>query len=252
MKKSFLGHEGPWLTGIMTVDADTPEKVIGQIEKGLREGADSFCLEITRIRPEFWNVKDIKRIFEACGEAPVYACCYRTGFGETLTDEEISELIFLSLECGATLLDVMGDIFHPEPWELTYDEAAVEKQKALIQEIHARGGEVLMSSHNHAYYPKEKTLEWALAQKERGADVAKIIGVANTEEELLENLKAYPLLNEKLGIPYLFMTGGDWCMLTRECTGRLGGFMYLGKLGEEGVQPEIATLKYMRDEMILK
>ena len=251
MNKSFLKYDRPWLTGIVSPDADTPEKVISEIEYGIFEGADSFCIEITRMREEFWNKEDISRVISACGDRPVYTCAYRSGFGEGHTDEELEKLTLLSAESGADLLDVMGDLYHPEPYELTEDEEALKKQRALIEKLHAMGKEVLISSHNHAFYPREKTLEWALSQERRGADVVKIIGVSDTEEELVENLKAYALLNKNLKKPYLFMTGGAWCQLTRECTGRLGAFMYLGRLGDTGVQPAIRSLKFMTEEMCL-
>ncbi len=127
------------------------------------------------------------------------------------------------------------------------DPAAIEKQKALINEIHARGGEVLMSSHNHAYYPPEQVLAWMKEQEARGADVAKDICVSDTEAELCDALTTYKLLNENLKVPYLYMTGGAWCRATRLFAGALGSFMYLGRVFDEGVQPELITLKKFKE-----
>lgn len=42
----------------------------------------------------------------------------------------------------------------PECRRITEDEIALEKQKALIRQIHQMGGEVLMSSHVLKYIPK--------------------------------------------------------------------------------------------------
>ena len=250
MKKSFLKFDRPWLTGFIITDE--AEAAIEMVKKGIREGADSIGIEITRLKPEYWNRETLTRIFEACGDLPIYACCYRTGYGEGKTDDELAELMHLSLSCGATLIDVMGDLYDPVPWELTETPEAVKKQKALIEDLKDKGAEILISSHNHAFYDTEHILHWAKEQEARGADVVKIIGIADTEEELVTNLKTYQVLNAELEKPYLFMVGGEWCMLTRECAGRLGAFMYLGRLFEDGVQPKLETLRYMRDEMILK
>jgi len=250
MKKSFLNAEKPWLTAFL-VEPELEEN-IRLMKQAISEGADSIGIEITRIKPEYWNEKDLTTLFSAAGDLPIYSCCYRWGCGEGKTDEEIAELSLLCAKCGSTLIDVMGDLYHPEPWQLTYNEEAVEKQKALIKEIHDLGCEVLMSAHNGGFFEKEQICAWMKAEEERGADVAKDIGLSDTEEQLLSALETFKLLNKELHIPYLFMTGGKYCYLTRELCGRLGGFMYLGKTSKEGVQPDVKTLKYMRDELTLR
>lgn len=78
------------------------------------------------------------------------------------------------------------------------DKDAVKKQKAFIKLIHDMSKEVLMSSHiiydnTFKFVPKEKVLEVALEQESRGADIAKIVSNADTEEELLENFEAITL-----------------------------------------------------------
>ena len=52
-----------------------------------------------------------KRIFSACAGRPRYVTSYRTGENIGMTDEECVELLLLALECGATLFDVMGDLY---------------------------------------------------------------------------------------------------------------------------------------------
>ena len=249
MKKSFLNAKKPWLTAFL-IEPELEDN-IRLMKQAIKDGADSVAIEITRLKPEYWNENDLKTLFSAAGEKPIYSCCYRWGFGEGRGDEELSELSLLCAKCGSTLIDVMGDLYHPEPWQMTFDEEAVEKQKELIAQIHALGCEVLMSAHNGGFYPPEQIASWMKAQEERGADVAKDISVSDTEEQLLSALETFKLLNKELKIPYLFMTGGKYCYLTRELCGRLGGFMYLGKTSTEGVQPDLKTIKYMRDELTL-
>ena len=54
-------------------------------------------------------------VFEELSSAHVNAVAYHAG----MTDEECVELLLLGLKCGATLCDVMGDLYHPEKYELT-------------------------------------------------------------------------------------------------------------------------------------
>ncbi len=52
-------------------------------------------------------------------------------------------------------------------------------------------------------------------QKERGADICKIVTAANSESELRENFKTSARLSTELGVPYLFLCVGDNCFKHR-------------------------------------
>ena len=79
-----------------------------------------------------------------------------------------------------------------------------------------------MSSHVMKFTPAEEVLRIAVAQQERGADVAKIVTAANTEEEELENLRITSLLKKELRIPFLFLSGGSHTQLHRTMGPMLG------------------------------
>ena len=130
-------------------------------------------------------------------------------------------------DMGATLIDVLGDLYCPTKYEITTDPVAIEKQKALIDEIHARGCEVLMSSHVLEFRSGEEVLAIAREHQARGADISKIVTFANTEEEELENLKTTALLRRELDIPFLFLSGGTHCKLHRTIGPMLGSCMWL-------------------------
>lgn len=69
--------------------------------------------------------------------------------------------MLLTIDAGAAACDIMGDMYDPSSRERTRDENAIQKQKRLIDRIHAKGAEVLMSSHAlnelnwHLDYPKD-------------------------------------------------------------------------------------------------
>ena len=69
------------------------------------------------------------------------------------------------------------------------------------------GAEVLMSSHTFKFMKTDEVLRIVTAQQERGADVAKIVTAANSEEEELENLRTAEKLKYELDIP-LPLPGG--------------------------------------------
>jgi 3-dehydroquinate dehydratase len=120
----------------------------------------------------------------------------------------------------------MGDYFDACEGELTMNEEAVQKQMKLIDELHKRGAEVLMSSHVLKFTPAERVLEIAREHERRGADICKIVTGAENTEQQIENLRIINLLKENLKIPFLFLAGGE-CRILRRIGGSLGCCMYL-------------------------
>ncbi|MDD6876463.1 MAG: type I 3-dehydroquinate dehydratase [Clostridiaceae bacterium] len=234
MKPTFLNAEKPLLTLIFS--ENDPEEAIGTVRRGLADGAEAFCIQTCRLAPQYRNPEDYRRIFDAMEGRPVYVTNYRHGANEGVSDEEIACGLRTLAGSGATLCDVMADLFDPQPGELTVSPAAVERQKGLIGELHAAGAEVLMSSHVLHFLPCEQVLEIALAQQERGADIVKIVTGAETMEEQLENLRITHRLKQELKVPFLFLSGGMSGM-HRRIGPMLGCCMYLCSL-DDGVEPK--------------
>ena len=155
-------------------------------------------------------------------------------------------------DCGANICDVMGDCFDKQPDELAVDKNAIKMQEQLIQMLHNKGANVLMSSHIFKYTPAERVLEVALEHQRRGADICKIVTGADTMEQQLENLKIINMLKENLKIPFLFLCGGE-CNILRRIGGEIGCCMYLcvyehDKLATP-VQPLLKDVKVIHDAM---
>ena len=138
----------------------------------------------------------------------------------------------------------------PTPGEWTEDPAAIQKQKDLIARLHEKGAGALMSSHILAFTPAERVLAIAQGQKERGADVCKIVTKAESMEEQIENLRITHLLKQELGNPFLFLAGGE-CHLSRRLGGTLGNCMTLCVKPSEQepapIQPSLAEMHAIRD-----
>ena len=122
----------------------------------------------------------------------------------------------------------------------------------LIDALHQKGAEVLISSHVLKYIPAERVLEIALEHQRRGADISKIVTGADTIEQQIENLKIVNLLKENLKIPFLFLSGGE-CHILRRIGGELGCCMYLCVYEYDELatpsQPLLKNAKAIRDNL---
>ena len=125
------------------------------------------------------------------------------------------------------MIDVMGDLYCATQHEITKNPKAIEKQKSLIDQIHAKGCEVLMSSHTFTFMSTDEVLSIAKEHQARGADISKIVTAANSEEEELENLKTATVLRRELDIPFLFLSGGTHNHLHRAFGPFFGSCMWL-------------------------
>jgi 3-dehydroquinate dehydratase len=189
----------------------------------LQDGAEAFCIQLEILRPEERTLEKLKKLFAACGNRPIYITAYREG----LDEEGCVELMLRGLEAGATLIDIMGDLYHPEVTQMTFDEEAIAKQKALIDLIHSRGGEVLMSAHLRDYYDPDTVMKFAHAQAERGVDIVKIVSFAHTEEQMMANINLAHRMKKELDRPYLFLNSGEYGRLLRQIGPAFGVCMYL-------------------------
>lgn len=242
--KSFIA-ENPLLT--VMLQCPTAERVSELVRKST--DADAFGLQVEVLKPEYHNEKTYKKLFEEMAK-PVYVTNYRTSNNDGKTDDELAEGIVTLAECGATLCDVMGDLYCRHPEELTEDKTAIEKQMKLIDTLHEKGAEVLMSSHLYKYAPAERVLEIAFEQKRRGADVIKIVTKADDMAQQMENLRITNLLKQELGASFLFLSGGE-CSLHRRLGIKLGCQMGLCVYEHDEfstpAQPLLSTLKKVKE-----
>ena len=224
-KPTFLHQNKPLNTCM--VQAPTPDETILLMLNAAEDGADAWGFQMENLVPEQQTEETLRMIFSHARGLPIYATNYRGGKNTGRPDEELAEGLKRIIRCGGTLVDVMGDYFCPTPGELTMDAAAIEQQRALIDELHAMGGEVLMSSHILKFTPAKEVLRVAKAHEARGADISKIVTAANSEEEELENLRITTLLRQELNIPFLFLSGGTHNRLHRRIGPMLGACMWL-------------------------
>lgn len=245
MKPSFVHYEKPTMALIFS--PQSADDAMQKMRQGIADGAEGFCIQTETLPPEERNPETYRAIFAVAENRPIYVTNYRHHSNENATDEEIAEGLLELARCGATVCDVMGDMFDRQPGEMTRDPKAVEKQKKLIADLHEAGVEVLMSSHVLKFTPAEEVLEIARLQQERGVDIVKIVTGAETMEQQLENLRITNLLKQELKVPFLFLSGGE-CGLHRRIGPMLGCCMYLcTPNGSTGVQPNLKDIIAYRE-----
>lgn len=225
MTAKFLRKDRPTLTCM--VQARTGERILELIEKGLDSGADAFGVQLEQLEFEYRTRDWMKKIFSATDGKPVYVTNYRSGINEGISDEDRAKELISAAECGAALIDITGDWYNQTNGELTFDTAAVEKQKQFISDIHRLGAEVLMSSHTFRFMPKERALEYINEQHSRGADIAKLVSAANDDYELAENMSISAELSRDKHLPTLFLCVGDFCKRHRITAPLICGGMFL-------------------------
>ena len=248
MKSNFLNYERPLLTCM--VQASTPERTKELITLSRPEGAEAFGIQICKFQSEYRRPEIYKELFEFASPEPTYVTNYRGHSNEGKSDSALAEELLEIAECGATLVDVMGDYFAPCEGELTMDSAAVEKQKKLVSELHKRGAYVLMSSHVQRFISCDEVIRIAKEHERRGADISKIVAGAQSIEEEIENMRIAALLKKEIGIPTLFLAGGN-SKLLRRLGGKLGSCMSLcvyeyDELATKS-QPLLRDMKIIRD-----
>ena len=196
---------------VLMLRSGTPDDLIKEIKSGLENGAEGFCLSMQEMAKEYRTEEYLKPIIDAMGGRLCYITNYRRSSinTEVQSDEESAKEMLTAISCGADIIDVMGDMFMPSADEITYDEAAVEKQKKYIAKIHEMGAVALMSSHVLKYLPPDEVLKIAKAQASRGVDIVKIVVMSDTEEQLYSNFEINAMLTRQIEQPVLFLSGGE-------------------------------------------
>ena len=245
---AFLKNNRPTLVAM--IKNNTLKEILTEIDTISEQGTDTFGFQIDMLNPGERNEETYKEIFRAMGK-PCYVTNYYRGNPVQHTDDELVEELYRAFSCGGALIDICGDFFDRVPGEYTEKPEAVEKQMKAVEKIHSLGGEVLMSSHVLKYIDCEDVLKIAKGHKSRGADVSKIVTDANSEKELLNNLRTSVVLKERLGIPSLFLCNGTHCLRHRILGPAVGSDMFLViENSKDGICPQ-PTIKRAKEILTL-
>lgn len=204
---SFLNKTYPVITAL--IGRETPQELITTARNAESDGAQGIAIFLESIKPEFRSSGTLKSIISSVN-LPFMFCYYREDKWQKSGDDERQELLLTAADMGASMIDVIGDLYDPSPMEITRNQSAIDKQKRLIDKIHGKGADVVMSSHMTCPRTTEEIVEHLRAFEDRGADVVKIVTVVNTAEELAEAFNTTITLKRELKKPFIQLCNGKF------------------------------------------
>lgn len=204
---SFLNQSTPVIAGIIA--GQTPQELMTRARESESKGAKGITIDLHDLKPEFRNTESFKRIINSVN-LPFMFYFYRYDKWKKSSDDERQEVLLAAAEAGASMIDVMGDLYDPSPREITRDPRAIDKQKRLIDEIHDKGADVVLSTHTGCPMTTEEVIEHMMELEARGPEVVKIVTTVNTEAELAEALRTTIMLNSELKIPFIHLCTGKY------------------------------------------
>jgi 3-dehydroquinate dehydratase len=200
---------------------------IVQMRESEFSGADGLAVELKNLPLEERTEENFRKMI-CVTQLPCMFINYRNCVVYGNDDEARQRELLLAAECGAEVIDVMGDLYDPSEFELTRNPEAVRKQVALIDRIHSLGSKVIMSSHMKCYRSPEEILEHMQRQSERGADILKLVHHVNTPDELAGAMRTTMMLHEKLDKPFVHLCSGTYSRPHRFMTATLGSSIVFG------------------------
>lgn len=238
MGKSIAGLPSPVLAGV--VREKTPKDAIAQIKNCLFDGAGMIDLHLSCL--EINAPEELKKIIDTC-PLPILALNYNNTFDwkpAGLSEEERVSSLLAAVEAGAAGVDIQGYTFdapsktgfHGEdrysftkgsPKEVVTDAGVIARQCELIDRVHEKGAEVLLSCHPGIPMDAGQVVELALFLEKRNPDIIKIVTKAENEEQLIESFKAMLLLKKEVKTPVTYHAAGKAGKLSRLINPVLGG-----------------------------
>ena len=248
MRGSFFDRPQTVVTALFHLTGDM-EQDLARIRTSAANGAQGLALQLEDFPPELRTKDNYRKLMDAAPELPFMFIAYRKDKWFGNDDDARQKCLLLAAEAGAEVIDVMGDLYSPAPFELTSDPAAVAKQKALIGRIHDLGAKVVMSSHTNQARSAEEILAHLREQSSRGADILKIVTQADTEEELTEAFRTTMLLKRALNKPFIQLCGGKYSRPHRYLAPKFGLAIAFATPEEKpgAVQPSVRSLRTVLD-----
>lgn len=209
------------------IQEPTAADAIARIRNSAYDGAEVIALHLEFLGKEFHNHKDLRTIFAYAGGRPLYTMNYRNVNRPGVSDEELVAGQLIAAEAGASMVDVMGDIFDPSPMQLSRNPDAIDRQKRMVDQFHERDCEVMFSSHTWAFMTAEETLEHCDMLIRRGADMVKIAMCAFKEEQMDEVYRTTIMMKRELKVPFLHVCMGQYGKVHRMISPFLGSSLAL-------------------------
>ena len=271
MRKSFVNNPKPILAAV--IRERTPREAIAEIKNYAIHGACGADLHLSCLDEQYRNVESIAQIVNQ-SPLPILGLNYNQDLDWVVTEtteEERIALLMMSIDAGAAGIDMQGYTFDRhshfafneefahldysfiknKPREVVLDPKIIEKQCDLIEQIHFKGAEVLLSNHLLIPMKTDELVEFCLFIEKRKPDMIKIVTQCETEEDMLECFKAMATIKKEIKTPVTLFSNGATGTLTRIINPMLGGFMVFTSDGFNArsnfTQMDLQTIKQVLD-----
>lgn len=265
---SELGR--PFIVAVVTDrDAASAEATM---RAALLDGAAAFELNLPAM-PDATTDR-LRALFAATGR-PVYTTCRRRAFMTVYgipeaempawDDDERMERQLAAIPLGARAIDIEMDTFDPRPAappgseaeagdalaggpaEFSDDPVAIGRQREIASRAKDLGAEALFSCHTGRPQSVESLVAIAVAARERGADLVKIVSPCRTVDDLYAALEATRRLAGCLGLPFTLIGSGLAGDISRIVGVNFGSSWAIGQLafrpGSFHPQPLVGHLR---------
>lgn len=217
---------------------------------------------------------ELRALFAATGR-PVYTTCRRRAFMTVYgipeaemrdwDDEERMARQLAAIPFGARAIDIEMDTFDPRPApppgsdaeardasagspaEFSDDADAIARQRETARRAKDLGAEALFSCHTGRAQATESLVGIAVAARERGADLVKIVSPCRTADDLYAALEATRRLAGCLGLPFTLIGSGPAGDISRIVGVNFGASWVIGQFayrpGSFHPQPLVAHLR---------
>lgn len=260
--------QSPVLAGV--VREKNVKAAIAEIKNCMYDGAGMIDLHMSCL--ENTDTDALKEIIGA-SKLPILALNYNRTFewqDAGYSEEDRAASFMCAIDAGAAGIDMQGYTFHipskdnfcgedkysftkGNPKEIVTDEGIISKQCEFIEEVHAKGAEVLLSCHPGIPMNCGQVVELALFLEKRNPDIIKIVTIAENEDDLIESFKAMAALKKEVKTPVSYHAGGAAGSLSRIINPILGGHMIFCvdhfNEGSTMEQLDLKTVKKVIDNM---
>jgi hypothetical protein len=248
---------------ICVIYDDEIDAAVQTIRAAEREGADAFELNLPRLG--YPRAERLAPIFTAT-DRPVFTSCRRAPFTDVygpcahrpreMSDEERMTMQLDALTFGSAGIDMELDTFDPHPApppdgqaimegtadgggpaEVTEDPDAVARQRAVIEQVHAQGREVVMSCHAATVLSPDEAIRIGQMMVSRGADLVKIVGVSRGVDDILQLLRVSLSLAAVMPVPFTLMSVGGEARLGRFLAPFFGSAWAFGQARRGAFEP---------------
>ncbi len=251
--KPVFDPRNPLAAKLMCDVTDTSvASAIATMRQAAFKGADVFNLNVSRL--DCGSVEEVAAVFAQI-RMPVLTAVRRASFLALYgggapsklyrSEEERVGVHLRCVELGAAGIDLELDSFDESGGavdleiaagvdparakalgpigDISFDEKSVAAQRKAVQEVKARGGFVLMSSHTRRPIDVAEACLLTQSAIDRGADFVKIVVSTGSQEDQDELVRASLAMRKKFEVPFILMPMGRDTVATRIALFMLGG-----------------------------